>query len=73
MTMTSRSPELTSFIAFFMMVSSLEILPEAQTIPVAILDIEIAAAVELIAQIADDVHALGLEFGVQWSAFSTWT
>ena len=46
-------------------VSSIEVLPEAETIAVAILDVEIAASVELIAEIADDIYAPGLELSVQ--------
>src|SRR6478735_4621164 len=38
---------------------------KAQAIPVAVLDIEIAAAVVLVAQVAGDLHAFRLEFRIQ--------
>jgi hypothetical protein len=40
-----------------------EVLPEAQTIPVAILNVEISTTVMLIADVADDLYALRLELG----------
>lgn len=40
------------------------ILPEAQPVAVAVFNVKVAAAVLLVAQSADDLHALSRELGV---------
>src|SRR5437763_194557 len=44
---------------------SFDVLPEAQAVPVAVLDVEVAAAVRLIADVARDLHTFRLELGVE--------
>src|SRR5438874_2907021 len=44
---------------------SFDVLPEAQAVPVAVLDVEVTAAVRLIADVARDLHTLRLELGVE--------